>query len=103
LAAINAVITIAAMFEVISPKAMDLPYHHCIYCMWQLAPLSIVMTALFVIGTFSPGWALALDVTGRRHGDETTLLAYQRKLALLGIGGIGLSVCMSVFFVFLKN
>jgi hypothetical protein len=103
LAAINAVITIAALFQVISPKAMDLPYHHCIYCMWQIAPLTTVMTALFVIGTFSPGWAFALDVAGRRHGDETILLAYQRKLALLGMCGIGLSVCMSVFFVFLKT
>ncbi len=102
LAAINAVITIAALFEVISPRAMDLPYHHCIYCMWQYAPMSIVMTALFVIGTFSPGWALMLAVAGRHQADETTLLAFQRKLALIGMGCIGLSVCMAMYYALLK-
>jgi len=103
LAAINAVITIAALFEVISPRAMDLPYHHCIYCMWQYAPPSVVMTAFFVIGAFSPGWALMLAVVGRQSADDALLSEYQRKLALLGMGGIGLSLCMAVYFVFLKS
>lgn len=102
LAAVNAVITIAALFEVISPRAMDLPYHHCIYCMWQYAPTSIVMTALFVIGAFSPGWALVLAVAGRHQKDKTTLLAFQRKLALIGMGCIGLSVCMAMYYALLK-
>jgi hypothetical protein len=102
-AAINAAITIAALFEVISPRAMDLPYHHCIYCMWQYAPMSVMMTAFFVIGTFSPGWALVLAVAGKHDADGATLLAYQRKLDLIGIGGIGLSVCMAGWYVFLKS
>jgi len=101
LAAINAVITIAALFEIISPKAMELPYHHCIYCMWQYAPTSIVMTALFVIGTFCPGWALLLAVAGRQYPDKLVLRGYQRKLAVIGMGCIGLSVCMAVYYVFL--
>lgn len=102
LAAVNAVITIAALFEVISPKAMDLPAHHCIYCMWQYEPASVVMTALFVIGAFSPGWAFVLALVGRRYAEEAELREYQRKLALLGMGGVGLSLCMAVYFVFLK-
>lgn len=103
LAAVNAAVTVAALFEVVSPRAMDLPYHHCIYCMWQYAPMTVVMTAFFVIGTYSPGWALVLALAKRHDGGETTLLAYQRKLALLGMGCIGLSLCMAGWYVFLKN
>ena len=102
LAVINAVITVVALFEVISPKAMDLPYHHCVYCMWQYAPTSIMMTALFVLGTFSPGWALVLAVAGRHQADTTTLLGYQRRLALMGMGCLGISLCMGMYYLLLK-
>lgn len=103
LAALNAVITVTALFAVIAPEVMDLPDHHCIYCMWQYAPLSIVMTALFVIGTLAPGWSFVLSIAGRRYADEAALGEYQRKLALLGMGSIGLSVCMAAFSLFLKG
>lgn len=95
IAVINAVITIFAMFEVIAPKIMDMPLHHCIYCMWQYAPHSILMTALFVIGTFSPGWSLILNITGRDNETMATLERYLKNLNILGIAGIGISVLMA--------
>jgi len=97
----NAVVTIFAMFEVIAPRVMHLPYHHCIYCMWQYVPTSILMTALFITGTFSPGWALILYITGR-HSETTTLLeGYLKNLFLLGIASTGASAVMATAYLLL--
>lgn len=101
LSVINAVITVFALFELIAPRAMDLPLHHCIYCMWQYEPHSILMTASFLIGTFAPGWMLVLYLTGRHEETALTLGTYLRRLSLLGIGGIGLSVALASFDLFL--
>lgn len=97
----NAVITIFTMFEVIAPRVMHLPYHHCIYCMWQYVPTSILVTALFIIGTFSPGWALILDIAGRHDETATTLERYLKGLSLLGIAGIGGSMVMTTVYLLL--
>lgn len=95
LAVINAIVTVFAMFEVIAPKVMNLPLHHCTYCMWQYEPHSILMTALFIIGTFSPGWMLILYMTGRHDETGAILNKYLRNLSIAGFVGIGLSVIMA--------
>ncbi|MEW6738846.1 MAG: hypothetical protein ACOYU2_01995 [Nitrospirota bacterium] len=95
IAVINAVITVLSMFEVIAPEIMNMPLHHCIYCMWQYSPHSILMTTLFIIGTFSPGWSLILNVTGRDKETTAVLESYLKNLNILGIAGIGASVLMA--------
>jgi hypothetical protein len=95
IAVINAVITVLAMFEVIAPEIMNMPLHRCIYCMWQYSPHSILMTALFIIGTFSPGWSLILNITGRDKETMATLDKYLKNLNMLGIAGIGASISMA--------
>ncbi|GAB4411032.1 MAG: hypothetical protein OHK0032_06840 [Thermodesulfovibrionales bacterium] len=101
IASVNAAVTIFAMFEVIAPRIMHLPYHHCIYCMWQYVPTSILMTALFIIGTFSPGWALILDIAGRHEETATALEGYLKNLSLLGIAGIGGSAMIATVYLLL--
>ncbi|MCL4456289.1 MAG: hypothetical protein M1147_03925 [Nitrospirae bacterium] len=95
IAVINAVITVLAMFEVIAPEVMNMPLHRCIYCMWQYSPHSILMTALFIIGTFSPGWSLILNIAGRDKETTATLERYLKNLNILGIAGIGTSILMA--------
>ena len=87
----NAVVTTVALFEGIAPRVMHLPYHRCLYCMWQYAPHSIGFTALFLLGTMAPLWAWILFVAGRH---KETMGAWTRYLAALYGGGaaaLGLS------------
>jgi len=94
LSLINAIISLFALFEVIAPKIMELPYHHCIYCMWQYAPDSIVITALSIIGTFSVNWAFFLYAAGRHKETVPHMIKYVRNLYFLGITALAASVAM---------
>ncbi|MBI4686871.1 MAG: hypothetical protein HY756_03700 [Nitrospirae bacterium] len=99
---INAVVTVFAMFEIIAPKAMGLPYHHCIYCMWQYVPDTALMTAFFIIGTFSPMWAFLLNVMGMDKEAEGELKRYVTNLYFLGIVGLATSLIMATIHLVLK-
>jgi hypothetical protein len=57
------------------------------------------MTALFIIGTFSPGWSLILNITGRDKETMATLDKYLKNLNILGIAGIGASVLMATVHI----
>lgn len=97
---INAVIFIFAMFEVIAPDVMNLPQHRCIYCMWQYVPDTTLMTSLFIIGAFSPGWALLLNAAGRHSETELTLKTYLSRLYLMGIFCITASLILVTIHLF---
>jgi hypothetical protein len=45
------------LVEVVAPKVLHLPYHHCPYDLIPRAPDVLVGVAFFVWGTFSVGWA----------------------------------------------
>ena len=93
----NASVSVTAYFEVFSPRVMNIPGHHCIYCMWQYAPLSVIFTLLFLLSTFIPGWSLLLYVSGA--DDETTgyLRVYIKRLCITGIIGIALTMLYTFF------
>lgn len=99
IAFINAVVTVFAMFEVIAPKVMKLPLHHCIYCMWQYEPLSIIMTALFIIGTFMPGWALILYNSGTHEETMHLLKEMFRKLSSAAAACILASMVIAMLYM----
>jgi hypothetical protein len=101
LSIVNSGITVSAMFEIIAPKIMNLPDHHCIYCMWQYSPSSILITALFIIGTFSPGWALLLYAAGRDKETFKNLHRYLRSLYLISMITLGISSVMVAMHIFL--
>ena len=52
---------ILAMIETIAPRLMKLPFHHCLYCLWQYVPDSILIFLFFAIVIFAPVWALLLE------------------------------------------
>lgn len=93
IAVLTAIVTVFVMFEVIAPGLMKLPHHHCIYCMWQYVPDSVVMTAFFIVGIFCPGWALLLNLTGKHHETETALREFTGSLYFAGI------VCLSASLI----
>lgn len=102
LAALTAAITVFAMFEVVAPRLMKLPYHHCIYCMWQYVPDSILITAFFIAGVFLPCWALLLTIFGRHRETDATLKIYIMNLYFFGTVSSGVSLLMVTIHLMLE-
>jgi hypothetical protein len=84
-AILNASLFLLAHIEVFAPKMMGLPFHHCLYCLWQYVPDSILMMFLFALGTFAAGWAFLLDMMGRMPETLDLLSKYLRRLYSLSI------------------
>jgi hypothetical protein len=79
-AILNAFIFLLSQIEVFAPRMMHLPFHHCLYCLWQYVPDSILLFAFFSLGTFSVGWEFTTELFGR-HGETVDLLSiYLRKI-----------------------
>ena len=85
---------VLAMIETIAPRIMKLPFHHCLYCLWQYVPSSILIFVLFIIGTYAPVWAFVLDLVGSKGEAATLLPVFQRKVYGLGIASMGASVVL---------
>jgi len=77
---LNAILFLLSQIEVFAPAMMHLPFHHCLYCLWQYVPDSIVMYLLFILGIFSVGWGFTTELFGT-HGETADLLPiYLRKI-----------------------
>lgn len=51
-ALVNGVISTLAFIEVIAPRLMEMPFHHCIYCLVETLLDAPLILALFILGTF---------------------------------------------------
>lgn len=80
LALCNSALFVLAQIETHAPKIMGLPFHHCLYCLWQYVPDTIVMYGFFIIATCCTGWVLVADLLGRSEETEAELPAYLRRL-----------------------
>ncbi len=79
-AILNAFVFLLSQIEVFAPRMMHLPFHHCLYCLWQYVPDSIVMYLFFILGTFSVGWGFTTELFGK-HGETADLLpGYLRRI-----------------------
>ncbi len=79
-AILNAFIFLLSQIEVFAPRMMHLPFHHCLYCLWQYVPDSIVMYLFFILGTFSVGWGFTTALFGRQGETADLLAGYLRKI-----------------------
>ncbi len=59
-AGLGVVLTYAAYRERIGPRMMELPDHHCLYCLLQYQPWSIFIISLFLLGSCLSIWPLML-------------------------------------------
>lgn len=94
LALVSVPITGVCALEKIAPTLMELPYHHCLYCFPKNVPDGAIIIALFVIGTFSMGWAFMLKLLGRSSETEKTLHKYIKNLLWLAFVGLLSSMAM---------
>ena len=74
---------------------MGLPFHHCLYCLWQYVPDTILMYLLFVLGTASVGWAFVLDLLGRTGETLVALPKFMRSLYGFSIFCLAASLVMN--------
>jgi hypothetical protein len=70
---LNALLFLLSQIEVFAPAMMRLPFHHCLYCLWQYVPDSIAIYLFFILGTFSVGWGFTTDLIGK-IGEASSLL-----------------------------
>jgi hypothetical protein len=93
-ALLNAALFVLSQIEVFSPAMMHLPFHHCLYCLWQYVPDSIVLYLLFILGTFSVGWGFTTDLFGN-IGEASDLLPYYlRKIYWFAFSFLSASLLM---------
>jgi len=79
-AIMNAFLFLLSQVEVFAPRMMHLPFHHCLYCLWQYAPDSTLLFAFFSLGTFSVGWGFTTELFGSYRETADLLPVYLRKI-----------------------
>lgn len=77
---LNGMLFLLSQIEVFAPAMMHLPFHHCVYCLWQYVPDSIAMYLFFILGTFSVGWGFTTDLFGKIGEASDLLPGYLRKI-----------------------
>jgi len=77
---LNASLFLLSQIEVFAPAMMHLPFHHCLYCLWQYVPDSILLFGFFSLGTFSVGWGFTTDLFGKIGETTDSLPSYLRKI-----------------------
>ena len=95
-AVVNLGIFILAQIEDQAPTIMNLPFHHCIYCLWQYVPDTPLMYLLMAIGTFAVGWAFLADLVGRSPETLTILPDLTRKLSYVSVFSLASALLMNV-------
>ena len=92
---VNAAVFVLTQIEIHAPRIMGLPFHHCLYCLWQYVPDTILMYILFILGTFAIGWAFLLDMVGRRDETRDTLPRTLKMLYGFAIFSLAASMIMN--------
>jgi hypothetical protein len=92
---LNGIIAYGAFKEYLGPRLMHLPDHHCLYCMFQYRPISIIIVGLFVLGSFLAVWPLWL-----RHA--ASLDEAEEQLALLNLNLLKCSAACLLISGFLR-
>ncbi len=91
LLALGTVLSLAvnALFlvEAAAPRLIHMPNHHCVYDLVPRAPESLAALALFLVGSFSIGWACVARWLG--EGPETRPFLPETEGRLLYLGFLG--------------
>ena len=80
LSILNVALFLLAQVEVFAPGMMHLPFHHCLYCLWQYVPDSIFLFGFFSLGSFSVGWGFTTELFGRKGEAASLLPVYLRRI-----------------------
>jgi hypothetical protein len=90
----NCVLTVIAYIEVVAPRLMRLPFHHCIYCMVQNVVDASIFVALFILGTCAAIATVPVWLLGRSWAKPKALFLAVRNLLMVGFLCLSGSVLM---------
>jgi hypothetical protein len=93
---LNASLFLLSQIEVFAPAMMHLPFHHCLYCLWQYVPDSIFLFGFFSLGTFSVGWGFTTELFGRKEEAADLLLVYVRRIYSVAFFFLSVSFIMLI-------
>jgi hypothetical protein len=80
--------------EVLAPWLLNLPFHHCPFCLLFLHPPSIIFTVLYWIGLAAP-WLLAIVSSFRGYESMEDLgIAFNVKMSQLASVAVASSLFM---------
>lgn len=96
LSLVNALIFLLVQIESFAPCFMGLPYHHCLYCLWQYVPDTILLYLLFILGTMAPGWAWLVEMVGRKGEAAAFIPRYLKALFALAALTLSASLLMTI-------
>ena len=91
---VNLLLTGLALPEVIAPRLMNLPYHHCPYLLLLYVPDSSLIIGFFMLGTFGFGWAFGLEVVTTDKETAGNLSRYLNKICRFSFLCLSLSLGM---------
>jgi hypothetical protein len=77
---------VLTMTEALAPWLLNLPFHHCPFCLIADHPLSIVFTALMWFGLASPWLVLITDKLGRENAESRETEGHLRRKLLVYAG-----------------
>lgn len=100
LSLINAAAFLLVQIESFAPRFMGLPYHHCLYCLWQIVPASIILYLFFIMGTMGPGWAWMVDRFGRKGEAEGFIPRVVAALLFFSAFSLAASLGLTLFHYF---
>jgi hypothetical protein len=98
-ALINFFLTGLTLFEIIAPNLMNLPYHHCPYCLLRYVPDSLFIIGFFILATFGFGWALGLELATTDKVTSGNLSRYLDRIYRFSFLGLSLSLAMVTFYL----
>ncbi len=93
---LNAILFLISQIEVFAPSMMRLPFHHCLYCLWQYVPDSLILFSLFILGTFSVGWGFNTVLFGRHEETADLLPFYLRKIFSFALFSLSASIIILI-------
>jgi hypothetical protein len=96
-ALLNGIIAYGAFKEYIGPRLMHLPDHHCLYCMFQYRPISIVIVGFFLLGSFLAVWPLWLRCDASLDEAKKQLVVLQLNLLKCSSACLLISWLLAVF------
>ncbi|WP_295101269.1 hypothetical protein [uncultured Candidatus Kuenenia sp.] len=84
---LNIPVTLLSFIEIIAPKLMQLPFHHCLYCFIGngIVPDASIMLGLFIIGIFGIGWINILRILGKNSSSKQIIELFTARINSLSL------------------
>ena len=101
LALLNTIIGTFAFIEVIAPRLMHLPFHHCMYCMVQKVLDAPVFVSLFISGNALAAAIYPVHLLAANWAEEKQLTALNKKLLFFGMLFLSGNLLMITTHIFL--